>query len=314
MSAKIKVSSIIKTILILSFLGFVGFEVYKSTQESGNQGEVKGFFSADLLETTEIQILAGTNQLLLVKKDQDWKIMKPIQEFADIDLITTWLQQIVNSQTEAVPLEYKSLDWEKYGLTDPLARIYFKLKDKSKVLVEVSATKSFNEQFYLKYTLDNSSQLLISDLPWLDLILKKPMDFVSSKKIMNFEIDNVFEIKLNDFGIFVKEDGLWTFKGEKDIDPAKATGLLQNLKDLKIIGLESNEATISKKVIFNLELVYEDKTNDVIQVFEHFKDCSLDTVVERCQLMRVVSSSYPFWVPESKIKPIISKVYFQKIK
>jgi hypothetical protein len=311
---EIKTKTIIKTLIIVMFLGFVTFEVYKSSTESESQSEPIGFFSTDLLDVTEIQIHAGTKHILLVKKNLDWKIEKPITEFADIDQINTWLQQVVNSKAEAVPAEYKSRDWEKFGLSDPIGKIRFKIKNGTFIDLDVSAKKSFNDQFYIKYTKNNISELLLSDFPWLDFIVKKPIDFVSSKDIFNYNTDDVVEVRLKDRGVFSKSDGLWAFKGEQKIDPARVTGLLNDLKNLKIISLESNQIHIPKKDVFNLEVISEDKTNEVIQAFDNIKDCKINGAIERCQLMRVASSSYPFWVQESKIKSIISSNYFKKIK
>ncbi len=329
-----KIKFHLKILLLVIFFAVVSFEVYKSIH-SGDEVESTKYFDKKILEALEINIQAGTKFIRLAKVNDSWKITDPIEDFASEDLIKSILNDIYSSTTEG-QFSDSNTDWSKYDLVSPVGDVSIKAADGYKLEISISLKKAYNGSTYLKLNkfMDQKNEhfILISNMAWMDLIFKAPLDFVSKKDVFDFQTNEVKSIDLPGYGLFSRKDNLWDFKAASNqkVDSAKAEKLISMLKKLNIFEFEAKSALKSAKVVQKVDILLTSTSKVHIRFYDHFKPCVRTSVRsnlrlshnstssikddsnsdlevgEKCQLVSVDTAEHPFWVFKSAIAPILS--------
>lgn len=297
-----------KIFILVLFLSFVAYEVYKSLNETPSETKPNTVFNSKILQAQDVQIHAGAQIVKLKKQDKDWKIIEPIKDDANSEFINSWLEKLLDSKSESLPND-ANLNWAKYGLNDPFAKIEISGPEGLKFSIEVSAAKSFDDQFYLRVKNSQSSepQLVISNMTWLEIILKKPLEFISLTKSLDYDPSTVNQVEIRGVGVYTKKDKLWVFQDQNNLDPAKINHLIEKIKALSIQGYESQQIFKSTpkplKSIYELTLRFDDQSRRHLVIYDLMKPCRPESQ-DQCQLVSWSSSSYPFWAKEQDLKPI----------
>lgn len=327
---KLNFSLIIKLFLSFCFVGYVGFEIYKTLKE--DPALEKQFFINKTKEVDGLQINAGTNTIKLKRVENQWWIEKPLKAKANSEFINQWLENLEQSDAEKLPEDSEYIDLAKYGLHDPLASIYFFNQDQNIFYLNLSATKTYDGKSYLTFNdLITQNIVLISGLKWLDFILKKPIDFLSTKDVIPYTDKQLIQIRFKNVageldaqkdtnlrvrrGVFQKNNKLWEFEN-KSIDGARGLALLSRLKSMAIYGYESNSPILDKvkksNPVFEVDFLLENKTEDKMIIYDYLKPCQVDEPKKECQFVTLKSAPYPFWVEPEDLKPILRNDFLKK--
>ncbi len=114
-------------------------------------------------DATKIEIVQGKVEVVLEKKDADWKIVKPAEEKADQSTTKDFLDALDKLETEGWAAD-KATDLAKYGLAEPASTITVTLKDDKGVRKVLLGKKDEKGQhLYAKRDISDPILLVKSD-------------------------------------------------------------------------------------------------------------------------------------------------------
>lgn len=199
-----------------SYAYFVEFRGKQQEEEVREQQSTLIPFSAP--DVTEVEISQGETQPLihLKREGSEWRMLSPLQDLADRSATLNYVSSVLNEKVKSTVKEGADINWEAFGLHQPIGRVSLKVGDVQKS-VEVSGKKNFQDDLYVRR--GGEDKLLIGTNIWSDLIKKEAFEF-RDKNIFHGKIDDVTNIKVtprnSSMAFELNHDGAqWILKDQK---------------------------------------------------------------------------------------------------
>src|SRR5690606_11360287 len=116
------------------------------------EGQLLGDLNAD--EVTEFTMKNDQGGYSLKKENSVWKITAPLVDDANGDAVLTQIRNVAVQKAELVDLSNEdgaqgAIEWDKYGLTQPLAEITIR-DGKGETRLTVGRERTYDQGFYVR--------------------------------------------------------------------------------------------------------------------------------------------------------------------
>ena len=271
------VIQIFVSLFVLAFGGLALYEYYQFQKEREKEEEQSLFLPhAQFHELKDIQINQAGKKLSAVKKEQKWRLIKPVEDELDEPELSRWFDSIKKQKVQKISIE--AVEWKKYYL-DSSPFVQLGLAGGRQIIFSVSKKSSFDGKYFIK----KGEELFIGEGSFYTEINEKNLDDFRNKKIMpslshagqiQFKGKYNFHLSWKDYQWalkgadpkslpldFSRLDGFWT-----DINSLKALSILVavNSKNLKKYGLNKAQQILhltygNKKHVLKISPFKEDK-------------------------------------------------------
>lgn len=246
--------NLIISLVLVGFFGWVGFEIYSAIKEDKKLETANRILQFERHDLASMEIQYGNQdqqrEIFLKKNSLRWEMTKPIADFVDHDFFYSWRDEMLDQEGRLVADIHSNVDWSKYGLADPAAKIKFGLKDSRSVEILVSAIDTFDKKTYLKVSVkDEEPKLYVGATKWRALLLKLPEEF-QEKNLFAWSRKHWDKIKrLNwlrpsqAFSVIRQKGNQWKVEPKTiyPVDSSKVFSFLDDLSKFKVMGFAKSE-------------------------------------------------------------------------
>ena len=173
---------LLRQLLFFLFVSGVGafayYEYLQSVKEKETETEKTLFLSQELEELVSVKILKNKEQIEIVKKDQDWFLKKPIEDFASFSEVSRWFDEIKNQKVREIPVE-GAIDWKNYHLEKGF-HVELGFQEGKTASFSISQKGSFDGHFFVK----KEGKLFLVEKYFDQEINQKVWDSFRSKKVL----------------------------------------------------------------------------------------------------------------------------------
>jgi len=161
-------------VFVIGIAVYTYFFQFKKSQET----EKKKAEEAIVLQTKKtdlnrIEIVRQSGPVILEKRapHQSWYLVQPLQDLADQDSVSVWLDSMFNEKSQETVIEGEGINLSTFGLDQPVTGL--KLSSGTTQLeLKIGSVKSFDGQLYAQIV--GQSRVLLVGSSW-DLHLSKPV-------------------------------------------------------------------------------------------------------------------------------------------
>ena len=196
------------TLIVLAMACFAWYEWRQSeVEKQKDKKQAHVFPDGNIQAVREIHIQGSekTPKIHLIKaKDTLWYLKSPLQDMADAEAVTEWLQNVFAEKATplkptASPQSSQPINWSEYGLSDAPRSIHLQSETATKKLF-ISQYSAYDGSFFLK----KNKKLLLGSTAWAG-ITEHPADLLRSYKLLNIPArplsikynSKTFQVQLN---------------------------------------------------------------------------------------------------------------------
>lgn len=243
-----KNKNLLITALIVGALVLVaGLDTWNASKTKKNDLSSRKIVKFDGSQINEIQFLRQDKEVLLQRGIDGWEIIKPIQVPADNEFMGDFLLQVVDENAIEVAAEAKKIDFEIYGLKEPLAKYRFKNSLGESVSVAISAESNFEGHHFVR--INEEQRVLVVASTWYERAQKGVLDF-RDRRFLKEKIASIFKIQVSNAHskfTFVENNGIWTLENKKNVlDQNKVRAFLKGLIDARASDFEVEGDIVAK--------------------------------------------------------------------
>ena len=136
-------------LLVSAFGGYAWYDYYRSAEKTKEEEERARLLSQNIEDVQEIQLLTDGKSIVLKKKDPQWMMESPIQDFADSAAIASWFNQLKGEKVQNITPK-GDVQWEEYHLDDKASKVSLSLKSNEKITFSVSWRPSFDDKYFIR--------------------------------------------------------------------------------------------------------------------------------------------------------------------
>ncbi|MBX7232459.1 MAG: DUF4340 domain-containing protein [Bdellovibrionales bacterium] len=269
--------------LVATLVGLYTYYDYKkSEKEEAAKVEKEKILNFVPAEVVEIKIVKPSDTILLKRVEDRWNLIEPIQDQADNNEVTGYLNIIKEEKGEELTqTNSSSVNWQEYGLDLPGANITLKSKN-SELTFQISNKASFDGRYFVR----NENKLYLGTSGWAR-VAEKTSGQLRDKSVFreNFVVNKI--TLLNQGGkigfVLTKKsetDSKWSVVGKESwvVDNSKVDQFLDEVKKMKATSFAESSQNDSKtdlakyglqnpKIKFELEGLSSAKSKIVWQLF-----------------------------------------------
>lgn len=243
----------------LALGGYVYFYEIKGEKKREEASEKeKRLFQFEQKDIAALTINMGSDEFVLQKDKEAWKLIKPIEGKADKSTVDSVVIDLASAKIDRA-IEEPNIDWKKYGLAPPAVKLSAKLNDGKTYDLELGEKDFTDSSVFARIAGQNKALVLPSSL--LTSASKKLLDF-RDKTVLEFQRDQIKEmtvaLKEKEYR-FEKSGDDWSVKtpfqarGDRteinsivsDLEFAKVEEFVDSPEsDLKVYGLEKPEVRV----------------------------------------------------------------------
>lgn len=194
------------------FIEYKGGE--KAEKEKQEQARVFGIESEGI---KAIEIATGGSKIALTREGSDWKIVEPMQDEGDSDTVRDFLKLVTDEKSEETVVEGDVVDFQKFGLHEPLGTITVKSLSDDTLSASVGSIEALGGRTYLRR--GQEKQVLLAGAAWKTQLERKAKDF-RKKQVIEFDKDKISSFKIKnsyqenrETVEVTQKDGKWWAKG-----------------------------------------------------------------------------------------------------
>jgi len=239
-----------------SYVYFYEIKGEKKREEASEKE--KKLFQFEQKDIAALTIKMGSDQFVLQKDKDAWKLIKPIEGKADKSTADGVAMDLASAKIDRT-IEEPNTDWKKYGLAPPAVKLSAKLNDGKTYDLELGEKDFTDSSVFARISGQNKVLVLPSSL--LTSATKKLLDF-RDKTVLEFQRDQVKEMTVHDKDKeyrFEKSGEDWSIKapfqarGDRteinsvisDLDFARVEEFVDSPgPDLKAYGLDKPEVRV----------------------------------------------------------------------
>lgn len=273
-------------IVVVVVTSLAYYDYYKSQKSDEQLTKAEHFIkNKNFKNLEEIKIQTSTDNILLVKQEEDWLLKKPLKDQASFSEVARWFSEIQNQKVKEIKPD-KPIVWKDYYLEQAPSTPSVSLKFSSgeELTFSVSSKSSFDEQFFIK----KDNKLFLGQMHFNNEInAKEPNSFRNHKILLKSVRPYQISIKNSSGQLnFYWENYSWHLKDlDKDevfpLDKQKLTDFWNKLSSIKATSLKEKKTySTLKKYKLNstnkkykstfaskkITLTYKDKKPIVISI------------------------------------------------
>lgn len=237
--------------LILAFFGFVAYEMSSALKEDKQSAKKDRIIKFEVDEVSKVHIEYGQMSFEMQKNADQWEILSPAEDIADIEVLTYYLEEVLGQEGREITSDSGETQWSKFGFDDPVGSITVYDKKGKAFKVVVSVQDTFDKQTYIQLHSPNAKpQLFVSSSRWRTLVLKTHEEF-QDLSLMAWnqnrwkQLSQLSFTRNSDSFVLAKEGEQWQLrpKAVYPDDSAKIYSFLDDLQKFKAGGfLDESEA------------------------------------------------------------------------
>lgn len=242
--------------LLLAFFAFVGYEMYATVRDEAISSTADQITRIKSEDVVKVHIQYGQMDFQVVKTGEEWQVLAPAEDMADTKSLVYWLDEVLGQEGRELQ-SGTDINWEQFGLNDPVGTVTVFAKKNKTYQVTVGTKDTFDRQTYLKVVEDGnttSPKLYVSASRWRALILKNHEEF-QDLSLMSWNVqrwktlEQISWTRSKDSFALIKEDKVWTLKPDRSYpsDSAKIFSFLDDLRKFKSAGFV--DETEAKSVV-----------------------------------------------------------------
>ena len=292
------------------------FALYKqsSHQKEEAQKEKKLLFlpEAELEGLKAVRIYKTKEEALsIIKKEQDWFLVEPVEDFASLTVLSRWFNEISRQKVKKLELD-DNPDWKAYYL-DQYPFVELDFKSGESLSFSVSSKSSFDGRWFVK----KAGQIFLAESSFANEVNNKNLDDFRSKKILA-SLNHASRIQFKSEQSFTLnwKDHHWSLEGATettlpldqerlnafwtDLTGMEADSILESVKFIKKYKLDRPALTLNlfygdKEYILKLSSVQKDKLYAVISHRDYIFEISKDKL-DKIQLSKekIYNHKFPF--------------------
>ena len=195
-------------------LGLAGYTYWDYRKTAGGPELEKGerlAFSVKREDVTAIKFTRGTDKVELKKEGDEWRLLAPVQDWAEDSIIDGFLFGIMNEKVRGFREDDTKPDWTKYGLVPPGVRIELATPKITQVM-EISSKNAFDGSFYVR-----QGEELVAGASSLAQTTNRTVNSFRSRRIWRHADAEVTRVEA-DYGVPAenfsaeKVSGVWTLR------------------------------------------------------------------------------------------------------
>ncbi len=240
-------------ILAVAVIGYAIFDFVSEKKNEEHKSETSLILNWKADQVDELTWLEGPEKMKLVRSPEGWKFTEPLQEKADSESITTFIEGLVLEKSNAVVVEGAAIDWKTFGLDMPKAKIKIRKNSGEEAEFLISAKKNFSGDSYFRVGTENKVFLVSST--WQQKAEKKVLDFRDRRwaRLSPADVETIFFQKGKNQLSLSKKGNDWIQSTENQIklDQNKVRKLLTDLTNNQVtgFGLKADSAPMAKLLL-----------------------------------------------------------------
>ena len=171
---------------------------WQQERQQARESEAKKVFAVKEAEVGELVLRRGKDETRLVKKDNDWRLTKPLDTKADKDILATVLTTLAGLRQERDLGEVEDL--KPFGLEAPSLEVEFMVQGKPHKLA-IGAKAPGDQSYYARK--DQEKRALIIGMGDKDS-LDRPVTALRDKTLLTFSPEQLKAIKIKTHGTTVR--------------------------------------------------------------------------------------------------------------
>lgn len=211
-----------------------------------------------------VEIVTRTGQLVVEKLNSGWELTAPSRDRADQQAVESLLSQLESQKTSAVVAEGQGINWETFGLKEPITVLKLASSDGKKETIQIGSVKAFDQSLYAR--IDDDPRVLSVAQSW-DALLAKVADDLRDKHLLRSAIDvkdigrirftgpRPLELTVSDEAKGVKAWRVARGGPDYPVDPEQVAQFIDQLKGVRAQGFAPAGAKAAGKPAGGVELL-----------------------------------------------------------
>ncbi len=196
--------------------GFTFWDFYsdKKTEDTKTQNSV--LIPYDVNQIQSFSISSENQKITLDKTVDGWKLIAPLQDFADSPVVEEFLSQLTQQKSLSV-ISKVAPDISIYGLKKPIGEISITHQNKQRLTIEIGSEKTVEQNSYLRKK--EAGMIVVGGPEWNTWIQKTPSEF-RDRRFLRSKMSSITEIEVKNSsgGLKLKKtDNTWTLAGNPEI-------------------------------------------------------------------------------------------------
>jgi hypothetical protein len=224
--------------VVAVIMGGVAYYEYENSKEEkveqAREAQIIGWGQEELTSAT---LKKGKKHLHVEKRDGNWWIVEPLEDFGDQFNMKSWTGDIATEKgkrIEAKKTASGEVFWAEYGLDKDLTEITIEKKDGEKAVIFFAKNSTFDGQFFARY----KDEVYVAVRPWTG-VMAKTADNLRSRDVFRKK-QKISKVRLqvgsDDYTLLAEEDELRRLEGDESFqfDSTAATAFGRQLSGLRI--------------------------------------------------------------------------------
>ena len=119
------------------------------------------------------------NKIRLNKSAEGWRIEEPIQEMADQNQASDFVEGVATEQASDVLMENEDIDWKVFGLDEPKGQVTVQNNLGEKITLFISSKKNFQGEAFVRR--DQEKKVFLASSNWFNRLEKQYFEFRDKK-------------------------------------------------------------------------------------------------------------------------------------
>ena len=194
--------------LVLFTITLLQHQKNKAEEELQRKESLVFSFNSNDVQKITIKNL-NRNVFIAEFKNHQWRVLHPVEDFADFFRMDDFLNRILNQQAQKVLSQ--DISWSEYDLSPPFSTFEIQTRNEKKE-IGISSDPNYDGQFYIK---DNNT-LWVGSPDWERFSQGSFNDYVSKKMLHSFEQPIRITYKTSKVQYeFKKNKDQWEWVGKK---------------------------------------------------------------------------------------------------
>ena len=185
--------------------GIYYFEFYKKEKDRLEKERSEKLLQLNVDNITFFSIEKNNDTITLQKINNDWSLLEPVQDKADVIVIEQILKDIDQQKLQII----ETHKLQEFGLEKPLAKIIFKNNQGRSQKISVGTEKNFENLPFIQ--IDDKPIISVGKSSWLDIV-EKNITYFREKRLYRQDLAKIIKVEvksLNDKFTLIKDKQKW---------------------------------------------------------------------------------------------------------
>jgi hypothetical protein len=166
--------TLIAVALVAALFVFTIYDFKRSESTQEQSEKEKSIIKLNLSDIIRVEVLNRMGSIVVEKQDGEWHLTSPVKDKADTQAIESLLSQIEGEKTISTVVEGDNIQFETFGLKQPVTRLKLQVQDGKSEEIKIGAIKAFDGNLYAQ--IDDEKRVSLVSQSWDSLLAKSPND------------------------------------------------------------------------------------------------------------------------------------------